>query len=210
MGGLRLGLADDHPAILHAVVETLRSEFEVADVVTVRHVAGLLDSPEPFDLVVLNLQLADGTDPADNVRAVAARGWPVLLYTQEMNQAVVARCFREGAMGIVSKSEDLPTLVEAVGIILSGQPYLSGDWAVALKSQRIPNLAPREQEALRLFAAGLPMKLVARRMGISQETVKEYLMRARRRYEEVGRPAPSRTDLYIRAVEDGLIRPPTS
>lgn len=207
---LRLGLADDHPAILRAVVDTIQHELAVADVVTVRHVVELLECAHEFDLVILDLQLGDGSDPAENVRSVVERGWPVLLYTQEMNPAVVARCFAEGASGIVSKSEELAILVEAVRIIAGGQPYLSGDWASALKSQRIANLAPREQEALRLFAAGLPMKLVARRMGISQETVKEYLMRVRRRYEEAGRPAPSRTDLYIRAIEDGLIRPPTS
>ena len=208
--GLRLALADDHPAILHAVVDAIRADLDVAEVVTVRHVSLLLDDSRDFDLTVLDLQLGDGSDPADNVRAVAERGWPVLLYTQEMNPAVVARCFAAGAMGIVSKSEELATLVDAVRIVIGGQPYLSGDWASALKSQTIPNLAPREQEALRLFAAGLPMKLVARRMGISQETVKEYLMRTRRRYQEAGRPVASRTDLYIRAVEDGLIPPPTS
>jgi len=59
-----------------------------------------------------------------------------------------------------------------------------------------------------MYASGLPMKSVARRMGISPETVKDYLMRVRRRYEEVGRPAATKTELYFRAVEDGLVDPP--
>jgi two-component system, NarL family, response regulator DevR len=54
------------------------------------------------------------------------------------------------------------------------------------------------------------MKSVARRMGISPETVKDYLMRVRRRYGEVGRPAATKTELYFRAVEDGLVPPPIS
>ena len=73
----------------------------------------------------------------------------------------------------------------------------------------IPSLAPREAEALRMYASGLPMKSVARRMGISPETVKDYLMRVRRRYDEVGRPAATKTELYVRAMEDGLVNPPT-
>lgn len=205
----RLGLVDDHPPILRVVIDALTDQEGVDVAVTERTVDALLADPGPFDIVILDLQLADGSDPAENVAAIQQRGWPILLYTQETNPAVVARCFRSGANGVVSKSEELTTLVDAVRIICSGQPFLSGDWAGALSAQNIPNLAPREAEALRLYATGLPMKSVARRMGISAETVKEYLMRARRRYSEVGRPAPSRTDLYIRAVEDGLLAPPT-
>ena len=42
------------------------------------------------------------------------------------------------------------------------------------------NLAPREIEAIQLYAVGLPLKSVARRMGVSQETIREYLLRVRR------------------------------
>lgn len=69
-------------------------------------------------------------------------------------------------------------------------------------------MAPREAEAVRLYAAGLPLKSVARRMALSQETVKEYLLRARRKYAAAGRPAQTKTDLYRRAVEDGYLDAP--
>lgn len=207
---LTVALVEDHPAILTALTVELHAAFPVREVRTARHVDELLDSDGPYDVVILDVQLNDDSDPVENVRRLTERGWPVLLYTQETNARVVARCFRAGASGIVSKSQDLADLMEAVRIVADSQPYLSGDWAAALASEAaaIPALAPREAEALRMYASGLPMKSVARRMGISPETVKDYLMRVRRRYDEVGRPAATKTELYFRAVEDGLVAPP--
>lgn len=212
MSMLKVALVDDHPPILRAVIDALTDALGAIEAVPARHVLQLdqpgVPDPAAFDVVILDLQLGDGSDPVDNVAWLLQRGWPTLLYTQETSAAVVGRCFRAGASGIVSKSEELATLVEAVRIVAGGSPYLSGDWAGVLEAQQIPNLPPREAEALQLYAAGLPMKSVARRMGISPDTVKEYLMRVRRRYDEVGRPAQTKTELYIRAVEDGLIHGP--
>ncbi len=210
--GLRVALVDDHPAILRALTGEITAALPVAEVCRARHVAEVLATSGPYDIVVLDVQLADDSDPADNVRLLSEQGWPVLLYTQEVNARTVARCFRAGAKGIVGKNQDLSDLMEALSLIADGQPYLSGEWAAVLSSDAavIPSLAPREAEALRMYASGLPMKSVARRMGISPETVKDYLMRVRRRYDEVGRPATTKTELYVRAVEDGLVDPPAS
>jgi DNA-binding NarL/FixJ family response regulator len=210
--GLRVALVDDHPAILRALITEITAALHVAEIFGARDVDGVLATLGPYDVVVLDVQLADDSDPAENVRRISARGWPVLLYTQGTNARVIARCFRAGAKGIVGKSQDLADLLEAVGLIADGQPYLSDDWAAVLSSDAavIPSLAPREAEALKMYASGLPMKSVARRMGISPETVKDYLMRVRRRYDEVGRPAATKSELYVRAVEDGLVDPPVS
>ncbi len=205
-----MALVDDHPPILLGALQAVQSAFDVAESSTHRHVAELLALPGPFDIVLMDVQLGDGTDPELNVEAVVERGWPVLLYTQVHSHTVIARCFQAGASGIVGKHEDMDLLVEAVRIVLSGQPYLSGDWAEALDADaaRIPDLTAREAEALRLYATGLPMKAVAHRMDISAQTVKEYLVRVRRRYSLVGRPVASKTDLYIRALEDGYLEGP--
>lgn len=56
------------------------------------------------------------------------------------------------------------------------------------------------------------MKLtsVARRLGVTEDTVRTYLLRARNKYSLAGRPANTKTDLYIRAVEDGILPAPGS
>jgi DNA-binding CsgD family transcriptional regulator len=60
------------------------------------------------------------------------------------------------------------------------------------------------------YAAGNGlMSAVARSLGINPETLKTHLRRVRAKYRAVGRPAPTRRDLYVRAVEDGLLPPPS-
>jgi hypothetical protein len=48
---------------------------------------------------------------------------------------------------------------------------------------------------------------VGRRMSISENTVRQYISRARAKYAATGRTAPSKDALLARAIEDGVIRP---
>lgn len=94
--------------VLTALSELLGSHSAV----TASTVADLLELATDLDLVLLDLQLGDDSDPAQNVERIVGRGWPVLLYTQETRGGVVARCLRAGAGGLVTKGEDLAVLAE--------------------------------------------------------------------------------------------------
>jgi DNA-binding CsgD family transcriptional regulator len=73
-----------------------------------------------------------------------------------------------------------------------------------------PQLAARQREVLVAYVMGSDLlPTVARRLGLGTETLKTHLRRIRAKYAEVGRPAPTRRDLYVRAVEDGLVPPPS-
>lgn len=226
-GVLRLVIVDDHPAIARGVAAGLADvSARLGDVTAVSSVAAVTDlvvgkgsgsggsggSGTGVDVVILDLQLGDGSDPAANVAQLVAAGLPVLVYTQEGRRSVIGRCFKAGASGIVSKSDDIAVLAEALLLVARGEPFLSPEWAAALEDAEdwpVPDLAPRESEALSLYATGLPMKSVARRMGVAEDTAKEYLDRARQKYARAGRPAYSKVDLYIRAVEDGYLPNPS-
>jgi DNA-binding NarL/FixJ family response regulator len=72
-----------------------------------------------------------------------------------------------------------------------------------------PVLAPRQREVLLAYVSGNELlPTLARRLGIDHETLKTHLRRIRAKYAAAGRPAPTRRDLYVRAVEDGLLPPP--
>ena len=90
----------------------------------------------------------------------------------------------------------------------AGEIYLSVDLAAILAATvEKPDLSPRELDALRLYASGLTLNSVARRMGISPHTAKEYIDRVRAKYSAVGRHARTRTELYAAATHDGLLEP---
>jgi len=49
------------------------------------------------------------------------------------------------------------------------------------------------------------MRLAARSMNISEHTARDYIKRARAKYEDLGRSAANRTELMFRAIEDGRL-----
>ena len=94
---------------------------------------------------------------------------------------------------------EAPTLAEARARHSSADAFL-----VAAVSDGIPGhpetLTPREREVLRVLAEGLPNKAIARRLGISDQTVKFHLASI---CGKLG--AVNRTDAVRRAIQQGLI-----
>jgi DNA-binding CsgD family transcriptional regulator len=73
-----------------------------------------------------------------------------------------------------------------------------------------PRLSPRQAAVLAAYAGSNELgEVVARQLGVNVETLKTHLRRIRAKYRAAGRPAPTRRDLYVRAVEDGLLAPPS-
>ena len=70
-----------------------------------------------------------------------------------------------------------------------------------------PALSGKERQALLLWFQGMSKASVARRMSISENTVRQYIDRARVKYATLGRPAHTKDALLARAIEDGLIQP---
>lgn len=200
---------DDHPIVLSGLAEVLSWHLPDARVAPVgKTVAEFLRLVDDVDVVLLDLELHDGSDPAVNVSALKDHGWPVIIFTQDPRNHLIARAFRAGASGLLSKSEEIAVIAEAVHAVVSGQPYLSADWAAIVADDTAwatPALAPRELEAVRLYAAGMKLGSVARRLNVTEHTVRTYLLRARSKYEDMGRPTASKTDLYLRALEDGIL-----
>ncbi|MGY1846794.1 hypothetical protein [Blastococcus sp. SYSU DS1021] len=75
---------------------------------------------------------------------------------------------------------------------------------------RQPDLSPRQRDVLVAYTVGNDLlDVAARRLRMKPESFKTHLRRVRAKYRQVGRPAPTRRDLYVRAVEDGLLPPPS-
>ena len=209
---IRLGLVDDHRVVSAGVPAALAGLVELApDSVMVTTLDQLLEH-DHFDVVLLDVLLPQDPVPEENVTRLVGRGWNVLLYTQVSSGPVIGRCLQAGALGVLGKGEDdLTLLAEAIRSVAAGKPHLNADWALSMQAvdQRwTPDLTPRETQVLKLYAAGLPLKSAARKVGIAEETAREYLSRIRHKYQEVGRPALTKTDLYVRAVQDGHLPNP--
>jgi len=204
----RIALVEDHALIAIGFRDLVAAEPDLTLAGMVENVAGLETIEGHLDLVVLDLRLADGSLPQDNVKAIHDRGAHVLVYTGAEDRRMIQSAARSGALGLIRKSADPATLLDAIRTAASGREVFGADWAAAIDADanlRDAKLSSREQEILGLYASGETAASVALHTGLSRETVADYVSRIRRKYAEAGRPALSRVDLYKRAVEDGLL-----
>jgi DNA-binding NarL/FixJ family response regulator len=207
----KIALVEDHALIALGFRDLVGTASDLRLVGMVDTVAGLDGLAESVDLVVLDLRLADGSLPADNVRAVHERGAHVLVYTGAEDRRLIQSAARSGALGLIRKSADAETLLEAIRTAASGREVFGVDWAAAIDSDaQLPDakLSNREQQILSLYASGETAYSVAALTELSRDTVADYVSRVRRKYAQVGRPATTRVDLYKRALEDGLLEGP--
>ena len=210
---IRVALIDDHESVrlgLEAAFARAGGEEVVFSGDTVRSYLGwrARTLSEPADIVVLDLTLGDGTTVAENVRELIADGSPVLIHSVADRPGAVREALSAGAAGVISKASRIDDVVGAIRTIANGEPLDNIEWASAVEGDRAfadAQLSARERDVLRLYAAGLPLKSVADRLGIAYSTAKENITRVRVKYIEVGRPAPTKIDLLRRAIEDGLV-----
>lgn len=204
----RIALVEDHALIAIGFRDLVAQEADLDLAGMVETVADLDGIEGDLDLVVLDLRLADGSSPADNVRAVHERGAHVLVYTGAEDRRLIQSAAKSGALGLIRKSSDPETLLSAIRTAAAGKEVFGADWAAAIDADddlTDAKLSAREREILSLYASGETAASVAIHLSVSRDTVADYVSRIRRKYADAGRPALSRVDLYKRAVEDGLI-----
>ncbi len=66
-------------------------------------------------------------------------------------------------------------------------------------------MSERERTAMVLYASGLKIAAVARRMDVKPATAQEYIRRVREKYSRAGVSVTTKTDLYRRAKDEGLV-----
>ncbi|WP_341730180.1 response regulator transcription factor [Brooklawnia sp.] len=204
----RIAIVDDHPAVLLGAAGILRAHPDLQVVATSPTVPQLLAQTPRLDLVLLDLSLADGSTPTQNMRLLSQIGVPVLAFTSGERPAAVREVARAGAIGMIRKSERPDAIVAAIRAALRREVVATSDWAAALDDDTTfttAHLSPREAEVLALYAAGETAERVGAHLFISRETVLDHIRRIRAKYAAVDRPAKSKVDLYKRAVEDGIL-----
>ena len=211
----RVALIDDHESV-RLGLEAACARAQKVVVFSGSNVTGYLDwrafsGAPPADVVVLDLTLGDGTTVTENVRRLVTDGSSVIIHSVADRPAAVREALAAGAAGVVSKASPIGDVIAAISTVASGEPLNNVEWASAVEGDRAfadAQLSARERDVLRLYDAGLPLKVVADRLGVAYSTAKENITRVRVKYVEVGRPAPTKVDLLRRAMEDGILAEP--
>jgi DNA-binding NarL/FixJ family response regulator len=187
-----LVVLDDHELVRDGMERQLTTDFPGARVVYSGD--SLLDAlkataTSQCDCAVVDLDLGDQTPVAETVSAFTARGIPVVVVSAMARPDVLQAAMAAGAQAFIAKRSSLRNLSMAVRTVLDG-----GTWFSA-----------QEKRALVLYASGLTLEMVARRMEITPNTVKHYLDRVRDKYTAAGIAARTKMQLHQVARLEGLL-----
>lgn len=210
---IRIAAIDDDRFMLSGLTSWLAPVPDVELTSTAATVADFLEhraSGRPgtdVTVVLLDLNLRDGTRPATNVRLLLAEDLRVLIVSTIPDPAHVLATAEAGASGYITKDNNLDVLVAAIRRVAAGEQVVSPELALVFstdeRTQR-PELSAQEAKVLHLYASGATLEATARRAGISVGTAREYLDRVKRKYAAVGRPSYTKLDLANRMREDRL------
>jgi len=220
-GSISVLVVDDHPLFRRGVSMFLESAPEVRVVGEAGDGDRALSilQENPVDVVLLDLQMPgkSGIEVAAQIR----KNRPdvkVLVLTTFSSLDLVVPALKAGASGYVLKDASPLELLAAIKAVASGGRYLDEDVAAKLLDQmgggeskqpppalsKPPDvlnvLTPREIEVLKLIAGGLENREIARRLYLSEKTVKTHVANI---LQKLG--VKSRTQAAVWALQRGLV-----
>lgn len=207
---IRVAIVDDFRLVVDGLVAHFSDKrLRIRVVASESTWAGLLSHGAfPPDVTVLDLHLGDGISIGTKVRALIAAGSQVVVMCRHTDSGSIYGALRAGALGYVPKAAGAAELVAAIRAAAVGQPYIAGSMAGAfsqVSTERDPHLGHREKRALVLYAHGLSIKAVASEMEMTEETVKSYIKRARRKYRDVGIDIGTKILLRRHVIREGWL-----
>jgi DNA-binding NarL/FixJ family response regulator len=204
-----VAVVDDHDAIRFAF-KAACAEYGFDFCASAGSVNELLQANPNLrcDVVVMDLSLADGSIVAENVTRLLKTGAQVVIFSIADKQNLVRAALKAGAATLVPKAQSMEDLAATIRLVADGVYVNTLQTAAAIDSDtefKDAALSPREREVLSLYASGFALKQVAAELDIKISTAKEHIDRVRTKYSTVGRPASTKTELLVRAIEDGIL-----
>jgi DNA-binding NarL/FixJ family response regulator len=177
--GAQVLLADDHLLVLDMIEDMITPEFTVIGIATDGSslLAALHHQKPDIILADITMPIMNGLDAGKVIK----EQWPgikLIYVTADPDPALAAEAFSVGAEGYLLKHCPALELLRALRIVRDGGSYLTRliadgdmDSLRRLGPRSEPRLSAREIEVVALLVRGLPMKEVARRLGITPRTV---------------------------------------
>jgi two-component system, NarL family, response regulator LiaR len=207
-------IADDHAVVRHGLRTFLELQQEievVGEAADGEEAVAAAERLEP-DVVLLDLVMprAEGVSAIDGIRE-RSPGTRVIVLTSFLDDDKLLPAVRAGAAAYLLKDVEPQELVNAIRTVHGGEAMLHPAAAARVMAEVAETgarddpealLTPREREVLALIARGMPNKLIARELGVSEKTVKTHVSNL---LGKLG--LTDRTQAALYAVREGLVGP---
>jgi DNA-binding NarL/FixJ family response regulator len=205
---IRVVVVDDHELVRAGLVELLSSAEDIEVVATAADGDGALGTVSEHrpEVVLMDLSMP-GVGGIEATRRIVADhpDIRVIALTSSSGSSEVLGALDAGAIGYLLKDASPDELRGGVRAAVRGESPLSPKAARAVivardVGQGAPELTAREREVLSCVAEGLPNKRIARRLEISEKTVKAHLTSI---FQQIG--VSDRTQAALWATRHGLV-----
>ncbi len=207
---IRILIADDHPVVRTGLQGMLAGEGDFEVVGEARDGREAVDKAaflEP-DVILMDLRMPvlDGVAATELIRAGRSETQVLILTTYDTDGDIL-RALDVGAVGCLLKDSPREELFRAVRAAARGETVLApAVLSLVMSRMRAPaaeTLSDREVEVLRLVARGASNKEAARKLFISETTVKTHLSHI---FTKLG--VDDRTAAVTVALDRGILRTP--
>ncbi len=206
---IRVAHADDHKVVRLGIEQVLAAFDDVEPVgsATGGEEAVALCRDQRPDVLLLDLQMpdVDGIEVTKRV-GVESPETRIIVFTSFSDREGIVRALDAGAIGYLLKDAEPEDIHEAIRAATRGEAPITPRAAMALLTERrgrpdAVELTGREREVLLLVIDGLANKQIARRLGISERTVKGHLTNL---FQRIG--VADRTQAALWAERNGIGR----
>jgi DNA-binding NarL/FixJ family response regulator len=180
-------LADDHALVAEGLASLLKDDYTLVGIVN--DGASLIEAARRLvpDVIVTDVSMP-GITGIEAARILHDEGLPsrIIVLTMHGDPEIAREAFRAGAVGFLKKHAAGDELLLAIEQVVSGNSYLTPmvtrDVMTAFKTSggladapaRDRRITPRQEQVLRLIAAGKRMKEIAATLGLSARTVESH------------------------------------
>lgn len=194
MSQIQLGIVEDEQLVMNSLETYLNKQPGIKVSLTASSMEVFLKGLKtsvPLDMVLLDIGLP-GMSGLEGIRYIKEErpDIDILILTASDDSEKVFKALCSGAVSYISKRTDLQTIKEAVLTVNQGGAYMSPAIARRIVEYFAPKkkvqddpLTPRQLQIAQGLIDGLSYKLVADRLNISMETVRDHIKKIYKKLE---------------------------